>query len=160
MSWEIGISAATGALVTLLSVAAGGWIAERSQKRAWSRATLSDACAMLVQEQATTYMALIRWRDNEIDRVDWARWNAALARVHMVCPPSVVESAISLDEAFWHFSTGIRNKVDEARWFQLRDSVEQRRLDFVNVVRKQLSPAAGALHRLVGKPDETAGPAD
>lgn len=155
MGWETVISTAAGVLATLLGVAVGGWISNRGQSRAWSRSVLADACAALLQEQATTYMALVRWRSKEPERVDWAGWNAALARVQLVGSPSIVEAALGLDSAFWRFSAGIRENVDEVGWRQLRDEVEKRRLAFVNAARMQLSPSAATLRRLVGKPEET-----
>ncbi|MGC4797149.1 hypothetical protein ACLQ3H_23965 [Micromonospora saelicesensis] len=153
MNWEMGLSTATGVLVTLLGVAVGAWMSNRSQSRAWSRSVLTDTSAALLQEQATTDMGLVRWRSKEIERVDWAGWNAALARVQLVGPPSIVEAALKLDAAFWSIGTGIRENVDEVGWCQLRDEVELRRLEFVNAARQQLSPSTAPLHRLVGKPD-------
>ncbi|MEV1320092.1 hypothetical protein AB0J14_28905 [Micromonospora arborensis] len=159
MDWETALSTATGVVVTLLGVAAGGWMSNRSQSEAWSRTVLTDTSAALLQEQATTYMALVRWRSKELERVDWAGWNAALARVQLVGPPSIVEAALKLDGAFWRFGTGIRENVDEVGWCQLSDEVELRRLEFVNAARRQLSPSAAKLHRLVGKPDRANQPA-
>lgn len=155
MGWETALSTAAGVLATLLAVAVGGWISNRGQNRAWSRTVLADACAVLLQEQATTYMALVRWRSKDLERVDWAGWNAALARVQLVAPSNIVEAALGLDTAIWRFSGGIRENVDELGWCQLRDDVENRRLAFVNAARGHLSPSAAALRRLVGKPDET-----
>ncbi|MEV2242207.1 hypothetical protein [Micromonospora sp. NPDC049891] len=155
MGWEVAVSAATAVVVTLLGVAAGAWVTERSQKRTWSRNALAEACATLVQEQTATYMALMRWRSEEIERVDWTGWNAALARVQLVAPTNVVNAALSLDTAFWHFSDGIRDHVDETGWCQLRDEAQQQRLDFVNLVRQHLAPSAGELKSLVGRPSRS-----
>lgn len=155
MGWETAVTTVTGVLVTLLGVAVGGWISNRSQNRAWSRSVLADACTALLQEQARTYMALVRWRFKEVDRVDWAGWNAALARLQLVAAPTIVEAALRLDRAFWQLSTGIRGNIDDAKWCELRDEVEERRLDFVNVARRQFSPSAVALRSLIAKPNET-----
>lgn len=103
-------------------------------------------------------MGLVRLRSKELERVDWAGWNGALARVQLVGPPSIVEAALKPDAAFWSIGTGIRENVDEAGWCQLRDEVELRRLEFVNAARRQLSPSAASLYRLVGKPGRQTDP--
>lgn len=68
------ISGASGAVVTLLGVAAGGVIAGRSQRQQWTRDKQLDACAELVQESTRMQLALLQhWRGGIA--ADWTAWN-------------------------------------------------------------------------------------
>lgn len=67
------ISGASGAVVTLLGVAAGGVIAGRSQRLQWTRDKQLDACAEVVQEPTRMQLALLQhWRGGTA--ADWTAW--------------------------------------------------------------------------------------
>jgi hypothetical protein len=77
------ISAASGAVVTLVGVVAGGAIAGRSQRQQWTRDKQPGACAEMVQESTRMQLAL-RQRWHRGASADWTAWNQALAMIWLI----------------------------------------------------------------------------
>jgi hypothetical protein len=136
------ISGASGAVVTLLGVAAGGVIAGRSQRQQWTRDKQLDACAELVQESTRMQLALLEhWRGGTA--ADWTAWNQALAMIWLVGTPAVRAEARRMDRLFWLCGAQIRRGqiADEADWASTRDEMELARRDFINASRRDVVDA-------------------
>lgn len=85
-------SVLSGALITLLGVAAGGLIANRSQRRQWTRDKQIDAYAAVLQESTRMQLALLRrWKYAE--HSDWTAWNQALAMLWLAGTVNVITEA-------------------------------------------------------------------
>lgn len=133
------ISAASGAVVTLVGVAAGGVIASRSQRQQWTRDKQLGACAEVVQESTRVQLALRqRWRGGV--SADWTAWNQALAMIWLVGTPAVRAGARRMDRLFWLCSAQIKRAqvASETDWAALRDEMEEARRDFINASRREV----------------------
>jgi hypothetical protein len=133
------ISAASGAVVTLVGVMAGGVIASRSQRQQWTRDKQLGACAEMVQGSTRMQLALRqRWRGG--GPADWTAWNEALAMIWLVGTPAVLAEARRMDRTFWLCSARIKNGqvANEADWAAVRDEMEIARRDFINAARREV----------------------
>jgi hypothetical protein len=84
--------------------------------------------------------------------IDWKAWNEALAMVALVAEPAIVEAAQAIDAQMWPVHQQIkRGWLPEGGWFVLRESIEGRRHDFVNVARKHLAAPGPPVRRLTGR---------
>ena len=86
--------------------------------------------------------------------LDWRPWNEALAMASLVADHQLVEAALAIDAEIWPIHLKIKaGAVAEGDWFALRDRIEDRRRDFVNVARNHLASAGPKLTRLTGRPN-------
>ena len=140
--WGIFISSVAGALVTLAGVAAGAYLADRSQRKQWSLDKQIDACAAIIAESTRVQIHLARdhRRPTSGASFDWAPWNVALGAIWMVGSAEVIAAAARIDHVFWNGHSG----NEAAVWEEWRDSMEKARLDFINVARRRVG---GALDR-------------
>lgn len=133
------VSSAGGAAVTLVGVAAGGFIAGRSQTRQWIRDKQIGACTAIIEESTRIQLALLR-QQRTGRKVDWTAWNQALAVIWLVGVRDIIDAAGTMDRVFW--ADGTRIKVgqitcDDA-WAEARDRMESARLSFINAARQSL----------------------
>jgi hypothetical protein len=136
------ISGASGGVVTLLGVVAGGLIAGRSQLRQWTRDKQLDACAQLVQESTRMQLALLQhWRGGAA--ADWTAWNQALAMIWLVGTPAVRTEAKRMDRLFWLCGAQIKGgqMTRKEDWASARDEMEVARRDFINATRRDVVDA-------------------
>jgi hypothetical protein len=89
-----------------------------------------------------------QWKHDQ--RVDWAPWNEALAKISLVADRAVVEAAGEIDAVFWRHSDRInRGEItDEAAWFTATEPMEAARLAFVNTAKRHVLGSADRLDRL------------
>jgi hypothetical protein len=134
------ISAASGAVVTLVGVVAGGVIASRSQRQQWARDKQLGACAEVVQESTRMQLALRqRWRGGA--SADWTAWNQALAMTWLVGTAAVRAGARRMDRLFWLCSAQIKSGqiLDETAWATVGDEMGVARRDFINASRREVA---------------------
>jgi hypothetical protein len=150
-------------LTTLLGVCAGSVLSNRTQQRQWSRDRQADTCAQVLRESSNVLIELNRMTQQPIQpapdgtriptSIDWKAWNEALAMVALVADHAIVEAAQAIDAQMWPVHQQIkRGWLPEGGWFVLRDSIEGRRHDFVNVARKHLATSGPPVRRLTGRP--------
>jgi hypothetical protein len=151
------------AFTTLLGVLVGSALSSRSEQRHWSRDRQADACAQVLRESSNVLIEFARlWREpmdpspdgaNVPTPMDWRPWNEALAMVSLVGGYEIVEAAVAIDVQMWPVHQQIkRGWAPEGGWPSLRDPIEARRQDFVNIARKHLAPPGPPLKRLTGRP--------
>lgn len=130
-------SSAGGAAVTLLGVAAGAFMASRSQTRQWIRDKQIGACTAIVEESTQMQLVLLR-QQRHGHQADWTAWNQALAGVWLVSIPEVINAAAKMDRVFWVNGTRIKAGLmtDEDAWALAREQMESARLDFINAARR------------------------
>jgi ribosomal protein L39E len=136
-------------VVTLLGAVTGGAIAGRSQRTHWRRDKQIEACTAIVSESTRTQIALRReWRRNE--KVDWIPWNEALAMISLVGTPNTIHSAEDMDAAFWSSTSHMEEvgTIDETTWAEIVRILESKRLDFINVARREVVGLNNRLNRL------------
>jgi hypothetical protein len=150
-------------LTTLLGVLVGSALSNRSQTRQWSRDRQADACAQVLRESSNVMIELAELNGQQVEPVsdgvrirtplDWKPWNEALAMVNLVADNDIVEAAHAIDAEFWPVHQQVkRGWTEEGDWYKLRNLIEVRRQDFVNVARKHLAPPGTPLRRLTGRP--------
>jgi hypothetical protein len=153
-------------LTTLLGVCAGSVLSNRSQQRQWSRDRQADACAQVLRESSNVLIELNRMTRETIQPVadgvrvptsmDWKAWNEALAMIALVADHQIVEAAQAIDAQIWPVHQQIkRGWIPEGGWFMVRDAIDDRRRDFVNIARKRLAPSGPPLRRLTGRPSSS-----
>jgi hypothetical protein len=133
------ISAASGAVVTLVGVVVGGVIAGRSQRQQWARDKQLGACAEVVQESTRMQLALRqRWRGGA--SADWTAWNQVLAMTWLIGTPAVRAGARRMDRLFWLCNGQIKRGqiLNETDWATVRDEMEVARRDFINASRREV----------------------
>jgi hypothetical protein len=131
------VSGASGAIVTLVGVVAGGVLSSRSQRRQWLRDKQVDACAVVVQESTTMQLALLQqWKHQDVP--DWTAWNQALAMIWLVGTAQMREAAKQMDRVFWLCGARIKSGrlTGKDAWAEDRDAMELSRRDFVNAARR------------------------
>jgi hypothetical protein len=150
-------------LTTLLGVLVGSILSNRSQARHWSRDRQADACAQVLRESSNALIELARLNGQRVSpapdgarvlaSMDWRPWNEALAMVNLVADHDIAEAARAIDAEFWPVHLQIkRGWTGDGDWPGLRDPVEARRQEFVNVARKHLASSGPPLRRLTGRP--------
>jgi hypothetical protein len=168
LPWSLIITTASAVLTTLLGVLVGGVVANRSQKRHWSRDRQMEACAQVLRESSNVLIELAAANGQRVNPtpeqlahpvpglptlIDWRPWNEALAMVNLVADHDIVEAAHAIDAEIWPIHLQIKaGVVREGDWFALRDKIESRRREFVNVARGRLASAGPPLRRLTGRP--------
>lgn len=143
------VSSAGAAVVTLLGAVTGGAIAGRSQRMHWRRDKQIEACTAIVSESTRTQLALRReWRRNE--KVDWTPWNEALAMISLVGTPNTIHSAGDMDAAFWSSSSRLEEvgTINETTWAEIVQLLESKRLNFINIARREVVSLNNQLDRL------------
>jgi hypothetical protein len=150
-------------LTTLLGVLAGSVLSNRSQRRQWSQDRQTDACAQILRESSNMMIELARLNGtvtnpapdgaNVPTPLDWRAWNEALALVNLVADHAIVEAAHAIDKEFWPAHLQIkRGWTTKEDWPRLREAIEVRRQDFVNIARMRFAPPGPPLRRISGKP--------
>jgi hypothetical protein len=150
-------------LTTLLGVCAGSVLSNRSQQRQWSRDRQAEACAQVLRESSNVLIELSRMTRQRVHPapdgtrvptpMDWKAWNEALAMVALVADDEIVKAAQAIDAQMWPVHNQIKRAwIPGGGWFMLRDSIEARRKDFVNIARKHLAASGPPLRRLNGRP--------
>lgn len=85
--------------------------------------------------------------------MDWKPWNEALAMIALVADYDIVEVAQAIDAQIWPVHQQIkRGWRPDGGWFSMRDAIETRRQDFVNIARQRLAAPGPPLRRLSGRP--------
>jgi hypothetical protein len=164
------VTIAGAALTTLLGVLVGAVLSNRSQRRQWSRDRKADACAQVLRESSNMLIELadmlIKMVGSDHQRaiptagqldvptsLDWKPWNEALAMISLVADHDIVDAALAIDAEFWPVHLKIkRGLAGEEDWRDLRDPIEAKRKDFVNVARQHLAPPGPLLRRLTARP--------
>lgn len=83
----------------------------------------------------------------------WRPWNEALAVIDLVADHEIVEAAHAIDAEIWRVHQQVkRGWVPHGEWLAVRDPVEARRQDFVNIARTRLAATGPPLRRLTGRP--------
>ena len=73
--------------------------------------------------------------------------------IDLVADFQIVAAAHEIDAQIWRAHQQVkRGWVPEGEWPTVRDPIESRRQDFVNIARKRLSTAGPPLRRLTGRP--------
>jgi hypothetical protein len=153
--WTLIASTVGGAVVTLVGVFAGGWLAHRSQGRQWFKDTQASAYRNVLREYARTEFDVRRAYLGQLDvtAVDWPRWGAAVTELSLVADEAVLAPAAALSsilvdmERFVHGGTR-----DDEQWRALQHSLAEAQLRFVNAARRSLSGAQAPLPGRVGGP--------
>lgn len=161
IDWNFIATAGSAVLTTLLGVAAGSFVSNRTQRgqRSWERQT--DACAQVLRESAAILVALARLSQetrtqatDTVSAIDWRSWNDALAMVSLVADHAIAHAAHSIDEEIWRTHITLTREASTLdRWFALRDRIEDRRRSFTEVARRRLDVPGPIPHRLHGRPD-------
>lgn len=156
ISVDVVVSTVGGVLAALAGVLAGGVVSNRSQTRQWLRAEQVRACADVLRESTKVLLELERAsRKQRKQDVDWGPWNEALATISIVADRSIVNAAVRIDECFWPSSGKVDSlTVSDAEWFAIRDQIESRRLEFINISRRVLGRHGSPLQQILGRPDE------
>ncbi|WP_146087405.1 hypothetical protein [Thermomonospora echinospora] len=168
LPWSLIVTTVGAVLTTLLGVLVGGAVTSRSQRRHWSRDRQMEACAQVLRESSNVLIELAAANGQRINPdlvrmerpmaglptlIDWRPWNEALAMVNLVADHDIVEAAHAIDMEMWPVHLKIKaGMTREGDWFGLRDKIESRRRDFVNVARGRLASAGPPLRRLTGRP--------
>jgi hypothetical protein len=168
LPWSLIITTTGAVLTTLLGVLVGGVVSNRSQRRHWSRDRQMEACAQVLRESSNVLIGLAAANGQRVNPtpeqrahpvaglpslVDWRPWNEALALVNLVADHRIVEAAHAIDAEIWPVHMKIKAGVlRDGDWFGLRDEIESRRCEFVNVARQHLASAGPPLRRLTGRP--------
>jgi hypothetical protein len=150
-------------LATLLGVLAGSILSSRSQRRQWSRDRQADACAHVLRESSNIVIELARLTWHPPDpapdglsvptSMDWKAWNEALAMISLVGDHRIVEAAQAIDAQIWPVHQQIKRGWSPAGgWPQMREPIDARRQDFVNIARQHLAPPGPPLRRITGRP--------
>jgi hypothetical protein len=170
-SWSWAISFVSALMATLTGVLVGARLSQRGQFAQWSRESSLDVCTGLLRAYASVYDGLSHACRHGIEPViDWTQWNQALAAVSLTSTRSIVEAAVVLDDVVWSVDTDIvKGNRGLETWLMRRESLEDARLHFVNIARKEftldrslLDHAAGATRgsghwqgRYMPAPDES-----
>jgi len=145
MTWVVTTLGAV--LTTLLGVLVGSALSNRSQQRQWSRDRQADACAQVLRESSNVLIEFNKLTHEPIQPspdgvcvptpMDWKPWNEALAMVALVADHDIVEAAQAIDAQIWPVHQQVkRGWIPDGGWPGLRESIEGRRQDFVNVARE------------------------
>ncbi|MET8142166.1 hypothetical protein ABZU32_17805 [Sphaerisporangium sp. NPDC005288] len=142
-----------GILGTLLGVVIGGVLTRRAQKEHWLRDRQVDACLGIMRESNRVQFGFLSaWRDGT--RTDWVAWNEALTVLTLVSRPDLVSVAHRIDQVFWETNRKIsmREITSEKEWAVSRGSIEDARLAFINLARRQFADRPEPVARLAARP--------
>ena len=150
-------------LTTLVGVLVGSALSSRSQQRQWSRDRQADACAQVLRESSNVMIELAILNGQAITpapeggwvpaTMDWRPWNGALAMICLVANHDMVEAAQAIDAEFWPIHAQVkRGWTNDGDWPKLRDKVESRCENFVNVARRHFAASGPPLRRLTARP--------
>jgi hypothetical protein len=159
----LGITTIGAVLTTLVGVLVGSVMSSRSQDRQWARDRQADACTQVLRESSNVLIEFTRliWQSiapapdgaNVPTPMDWRPWNEALAMIDLIAHHEIVEAAQAIDAQIWPVHQQIkRGWAPDGGWLRLRDPIEARRQDFVNIARKHLAAPGPPLRRLTGRP--------
>lgn len=151
---DVIVSTAGGVLATLAGVLVGGLQGSRSQTQQWFRAEQVQVCADVLRESTKILLEFERaGRQNRKQQVDWGPWNEVLATISVVADQSIVDAAVRIDECFWDSSDPIDAlNLGYDEWVAIRDRIELRRLEFINVSRRVLGRSGSPLQQILGRP--------
>jgi hypothetical protein len=141
-----------GIFATLLGVVLGGVLTRRAQETSWLRDRQVDACLGIMRESNRTQFDLrSAWRGGT--RPDWVPWNEALTVLTLVSRTELISAALQIDETFWQadHKIGDGQIISEEGWAQVRDVIEEARLDFINLARRSLADRHEAVSRLAAR---------
>ncbi|WP_143118470.1 hypothetical protein [Actinomadura madurae] len=150
-------------LTTLLGVIVGGALSHRLQQLQWSRDRRAEVCALVLRESSNVLVELGKVNGRRMPPaeegvciptpLDWRPWNEALAMVALIADHEVVEAAQEIDAAFWPVGLQVaRGWTSDTDWFALRDGIEAKRREFVNIAQTRLAAPGPPLVRLTGRP--------
>lgn len=109
----------------------------------------------LIRSYAEAYNRLATLDDSDQrGQPDWADWIRSLSVVYVVADSKIADQAREVDAALWHLtihSTPTRIPADE--WRALRDPLETKVLQFLNLARAELGSLGAPLHALWGRPE-------
>lgn len=85
--------------------------------------------------------------------LDWKPWNEAIAMISLTADHEIVDAAHAIDAEFWRAHLQLRRGwLGEGGWPTVREPIEARRQDFINVSRRHLAHPGPPLRRLGGRP--------
>jgi hypothetical protein len=159
----VAITTVGAVLATLLGVLVGSVLSSRAQQRQWSRDRQADACAQVLRESSNLLIEFTRLMRQPIASapdganvptpMDWRPWNEALAMIDLVAEHQIVEAAHAIDAQIWPVHQQLkRGWLPDGGWLAVRDPIEARRQDFVNIARRRLAAPGPPLRRLTGRP--------
>jgi hypothetical protein len=161
-SWALIITPLGAVLAALLGVIVGGRVRDRSHDQRWSREGQMEACdevfcelsrLMIGLAQMCGYSSSPASTKTSSARIDWNPWNDALWRLNTKVAPELVAHAHAIDEEIWRAHHQIQAGLSSPdEWFSLRDTIDIRRLAFVNAVRLLIA-GQEPLDRLSGRPN-------
>ena len=168
MPWSLILTLLGAVVTTLLGVLVGSVATSRSQRRHWSRDRQMEACAQVLRESSNVLIELAAVNGRQVNpssqqrerplpglptQIDWRPWNEALAVINLVGDHNVVVAAHAIDAEVWPIHLQIKaGMLGGGEWFTLRDKIDARRREFVNVARQQLAATGPPLLRLTGRP--------
>jgi hypothetical protein len=159
----IAITTIGAVLATLLGVLVGSVLSSRSQSEQWTRDRQADACAQVLRESFNILIEFTKlmWQQpapapdgaNIPTPIDWRPWNEALTVIDLVADHAIVEAAHAIDEQIWWVHQQVkRGWIPVGGWPAVREHVDARQQDFVNVARGRLGAKGPPLSRLTGRP--------
>lgn len=159
----VAITTIGAVLATLLGVLAGSILSSRSQSEQWSRERQADACSRVLRESSNLLIEFTKlvWQQpapaadgaNIPTPLDWRPWNEALTVIDLVADHTIVEAAHAIDEQIWRVHQQVkRGWVPTGEWLAVRELVDARQRDFVNIARRRLAAKGPPLNRLTGRP--------
>jgi hypothetical protein len=167
-TWSLIITTASAVATTLLGVIVGGLVSGRAQARHWTRDHEMEACALLLCESSNILIELAAMNGRRLhpppgeirpvpglrSEIDWQPWNEALAMVNLIANDQIVQAAHLIDAEIWPVHLKIKAEMVQGDdWFPLRDQIEHRRREFINVARRQLGATGRSLRRSAGRPE-------
>ncbi|MFC6084098.1 hypothetical protein [Sphaerisporangium aureirubrum] len=159
--WDVILSSVGAVTATLLGVALGGLLSNRSQDRQWRRDRQAEACRQLLRACSDVMMALAKEQrrrgprdpdEHLADTVDWHPWNEALTLINLVADRPVVDTTHRIDELLWRISLDIRhNRLPPEEWPERRRAMDGLWLDFLNAARPHIGAGGQPLLAVSGR---------
>jgi hypothetical protein len=146
----VAITTIGAVLGTLLGVLVGSILSTRSQSEQWSRERQADACAQVLRESSNLLIEFMKlvWQQpaptpdgaNIPTPIDWRPWNGALTVIDLVAAHAIVVAAHAIDEQIWRIHQQVkRGWVPVGGWLGVREHIDARQQDLVNIARRRLS---------------------
>lgn len=142
-----------GMCATVLGVMLGAILTRRTQVQHWLRDREVDACLGIMRESNRVQFALrAAWRSGT--KPDWVPWNEALTVLTLVTRRELVLAAQQIDHVVWESSQEISAQriTSEEEWALVRSAIEEARLAFINLARRQLADRREPVSRLAARP--------